>query len=719
MGRKIPKPSSRELKRRRGRQTRKQSSGLTKGGALTFTDLMAVERVSQPAVSPDGHRVAFVTTRVDHKENRTRHTIRLLDLRSHEIRDLTPGPGSHNQPAWSPDGEKLAFVSTRNERHAKQLWILPLAGGEAKPATSGYGGVEQPLWAPDSRRIAFTRTIVVSNDYAPRKGVRVDPHSGPAKAEVYGLVNRKSSARIADELLFRHWDSWRDRRRKHIFIVDTVNGKVADVTPHNCDAPPISLRSERDYDFSPAGSEIAFVMNPDDVVARSTNNSIFLQAIRGIKPVGEAVCISDSEACDCHPRYSANGSDIVYLAMEIPGYEADRNRIKLYNRTTKKTTVFLNRFDRNPSSFALRGSDDLIFIAHDRGRQSVYELDMTSGRVTQLTSESFNGLFRIVPGSKDLLVTRESSTEPADLYRLTPGKGIKPVLSTGPPPKETPLDAGATVQRLTCYGKVLSNREMNTAEEYWYPGADKKPIHGFLIRPPHFNSRQRYPLILLIHGGPQAAFADNFHYRWNTQLFAAQGVVVAYLNPRGSTGYGQKFTDQICGDWGGRCYQDLMLGVDFLLDRYRFIDGSRMAAAGASFGGFMINWIAGHTDRFRALVCHDGIFNAETMAYTTEELWFEEHEHGGMPHEKRQSFLKFSPHRFVQNFKTPTLVIQGEQDFRCPVSEGIGMFTALQTRGVPSRYVHFPDEGHWVQHPANTEVWYHEVIGWMMSHLLR
>jgi dipeptidyl aminopeptidase/acylaminoacyl peptidase len=258
---------------------------------------------------------------------------------------------------------------------------------------------------------------------------------------------------------------------------------------------------------------------------------------------------------------------------------------------------------------------------------------------------------------------------------------------------------------------------MNDAEDFWYPGDGGTPVHGFLVRPPSFRDGRKYPVILLIHGGPQGAFLDQFHYRWNAQLFAARGAAVVMLNPRGSTGFGQRFTDQICGDWGGRCYRDVLLGLDHVLRKYRFLDGRRVGAAGASFGGFLVNWIAGHTNRFRALVVHDGIFNAETMAYTTEELWFDEHEHGGMPHEKRRAFLKFSPHLHVSRFRTPTLVVHGDQDFRCPVSEGLGMFTALQVMGVPSRFLHFADEGHWVTQPANAEVWYHEVVGWLMRHL--
>ena len=689
----------------------------TRKKPLCFDDLMAIERVFAPAIAPDGTRVAFYTTKCDHKANDSRTTIRVLDMETKKVRELTPGPGNHSQPAWSPDGASLAFVSTRDEEQGAQLWVMPANGGEARRLTSGYGGVGGPLWSPDSMRIAFERSVVVSGDYTPGKGT-IDPKKGPARAAVHGLCNEKSSARTADSLLFRHWDGWRERRRKHLFICDVKSGRITDITPFDCDVPPISLGTERDYDFAPDGREVAYLMNPDAVVARSTNNCVFVQKLCGIKADGEPRCIADSEARDAHPRYSADGAHLFYLAMQKPGYEADRFRIKQYNRASGVTRVQFEDFDRSPHSFVLDGKGGLIFLAEDRGGLSVYCLELGSDEVRQLTAGSFNHSLRLFPDGERLLVCRETSRDPTDLYTLTPGEGIKPFLGTGPLPARVPADAGARAEQLTRYGDALSGVKMNAAEDFWFKGAGGRRCHGYLIKPPQFRAGRRYPLVYLIHGGPQGAWSDHWHYRWNLQMFAARGAVVAAVNPRGSTGYGQRFTDQISRDWGGRCYRDLMLGLDFLVDEYDFIDGERVAAAGASFGGFMVNWIAGHTDRFKALVCHDGIFNAETMAYTTEELWFEDYEHGGMPHEgNRREYTRNSPHCHVQNFRTPTLVVQGEQDFRCPASEGLGMFTALQVQGVESRLLWFPDEGHWVMQPANAEVWHDEVLGWLERHL--
>lgn len=722
----------------KSKRAKAASSAKTRGvgskRGLEFTKMMAVERISDPVVSPDGRRVVFVVTRPDLEANVMRRALRLLDLDTREVRDLTPGPGDHTEPAWSPDGNFIAFASTRDEKEGRQIWVLPCMGGEATRVTTGYGGANYPRWAPDSRRLAFWREVVVSERYVPSKTEKPDPKKGPESAAVHGLAHSKSSAKIADALLFRHWDTWRDRRRKHLFLVDTKTEKIQDLTPYECDSPPISLGSQFDYDFHPDGNEIAFVMNPDAVVARSTNNSIFLQTIRGVNPVDIPRAISTSDACDCHPRYSSDGRHVFYLAMEVPGYEADRNRIKAFDRETGETEVHLEKFDRSPEEFHVLGQS-LIFSAQDRGYRSIYRYDLAKRRAVQITEGLYCSSVRPIPGSDDLLISHESTTRPTDLFRLPPtamlrgsnsggALGVAPAGGAGGSVQEnrakarsTGTDPTASLIRLTNAADSISDVEMNDAEEFWFAGADDVPVHGFLIRPAGFRTGTRYPLILLIHGGPQSAFANHFHYRWSPQLFASKGAVVAMINPRGSTGYGQKFTDQISGDWGGRCYRDVMRGVDYLLETYSFLDGKRMAAAGASFGGFMVNWIAGQTDRFRVLVSHDGIFHAETMGFTTEELWFDEYEHGGAVYERRAAFLKFSPHLHVENFRTPTLVVQGGQDFRCPESEGVAMFQALQMMGVPSRFLYFPDEGHWVMKPANAQVWYDEILKWITDHL--
>jgi dipeptidyl aminopeptidase/acylaminoacyl peptidase len=372
---------------------------------------------------------------------------------------------------------------------------------------------------------------------------------------------------------------------------------------------------------------------------------------------------------------------LAYLGCAKPRYEADRRRVKLYDRRTGRTQTLTEEVDRSAATvtFSMDGKH-IIFLAQDRARVSVYRVPVGGGPTVQLTNGTTNTSVAVIPGSDDLVVGRESTVEPVELFRLTPGHGIEPIVANGPTSKGFAKDAGSKAVRLTHHNDdLMRGIELHPIEDFWYEGADDDPIHGWLVKPPGFTAKRRWPVALIIHGGPQSAFLDHFNYRWSVQMFAAKGFVAIQLNPRGSSGYGDTFQDQISGDWGGRCYEDLMRGIDHFLKRYRYLDGDRMVAAGASFGGFMVNWIEGHSDRFKALVSHDGIFNAETMAYSTEELWFEEWEHGGMPHENRELFLKFSPHLHVSKFETPMLVIHGEQDFRCPMSEGLSLFTALQT----------------------------------------
>lgn len=686
----------------------------TKKRPITFEDLMRIERVSNPVVHPSGKFVAYVVTKHDHVENKVNSTIMLVNLNSLKKRELTPGTNSDSDPSWSPDGKLFAFVSDREE--GKQLWILPFEdGGEAFQLTNGEGGVSKPVWSLDGTRIVYARSVIVSPHWNGNiDDIPEDKRKSIAHARTYGLVNDKSTARLETTLLYRHWDQWREMKRSHLFVIDISTKEQKDITLKDADVPPISLGGIQDYCFSPEGDEIAYVMNPDKVITLSTNNSIFLQKINGIKKVGKAKKISITKAMDSDPRYSNDGKYIVYLGAEKPKYESDRLRVKLYNRKTGKTTILTENFDRSANNLVWsQDHSKIFFLAPDFGYMNVYSVDIETNEILQYTRGSFNNNLQLVP-EKGFLITRESAVKPADIYILTPKKGFDPIITNK---RKNNKKLKEDYKKITDYGDWLGGElNLNALESFYYKGADKDIIHGFLLKPPGFKTKKKYPTILIIHGGPQSAFFDHFHYRWSPQLFASEGYVVIELNPRGSIGYGQKFTDQISGDWGGKCYEDIIKGLDFCIDNYSFIDKNRISAAGASFGGFMINWIAGHTDRFKALVSHDGIFNSESMAYMTEELWFEQWEHGGMPHEDHEEYLKYSPHMFVQNFKTPMLVIQGEQDFRCPVSEGISLFTALQVMDVPSKFLYFPDEGHWVLKPANSHVWYRTILDFIKEY---
>lgn len=696
---------------------------------MRFDDLMAVRRVSAPALSPDGRRIAYVSTTHDPVEDRVSSTIMLFNIDAGTEYELTPGTHNDTAPAWSPDGSHIAFVSSREEE--EQLWVLPIGdGGEARRLTRGRGGVMQPTWAPDSRRIAFARAMsepeATSDIAAGKNDGKSDEKSeeeAALRAKAFGLSNQKSSARIANGLLFRHWNSWRDGRRNRVFVLDIKTGASAQVTSSELDTPPISLGGAQDFVFAPEGDELCYVANPDAVVAVSTNNSLFLQKLDGVEAVGEPQCISQTEASEREPRYSPDGSKIAYLGAETPGHESDRMRVKVYARRTGRTVPLTEGFDRSADELAWRDDDEILFLAADRGSVSLYGVDLRGAKLTgpehptapvvQYTSGIYQRNLR-VRSHDDVVLTRETMLAPADLFTLTLPAPLEPDVRRGP---ESELVRDGTARQLSRTREALAGVAEQPVESFWFAGADEDPVHGFLMKPAGFDPSKRYPLLLLIHGGPQSAFFDNFHYRWSAGVFAGAGFVVAMTNPRGSTGYGQHFTDQISGDWGGRCYEDIMRGLDHVLDHYDFIDSERVAAAGGSFGGFMVSWIAGQTDRFRALVCHDGIFNQESMSYTTDELWFDMWEHGGMPYEYPERFRRHSPHMYAGSFSTPMLVIQGGRDYRCPVGEGVGLYQALQARGVPSRFLYFDDEGHWVTRPANAQVWYESVIQFVREHL--
>ena len=670
------------------------SSALAAGRPMTVDDLLAVRAVSDPQVSPDGTRVAYVVAARDPATDKTNSDLWLVPIKGGEPRRLTTAPGTDTHPRWSPDGKQLAFVSNRGG--SAQVWLLPLDGGEARQLTKLPIDVAGPIWSPKGDRIAFVAEVYPGK--SPEETVAEDKK----KAEAMG------QAKAFDHLMIRHWDKWDEGKRSHLFVADAATGAATDLTPKlEVNTPPGPFGGSNDYAFAPDGKEIAFTAEPVKDAAWSTNTDIWTVPVGGgeLKNITEA-----NEAADAQPAYSPDGRFLAYVRQDRPGFEADLWKLTIRG-VGEGPAPDHGTFavDYPVVSFAWVDSEKrtarLVATIDIRGREAIADFESTVGDAPDIASRK--GFTSRGPGGVNTSI------------RPVPGGGRVFLHSDAAHPGELTFEgARGEAVRLTNHNTpLIEGLDLSRAESFSFRGADDVKVAGWLVRPPGFDPSRKYPVAFLIHGGPQSAWRDEWHARWNSQMFAAPGYAVVAINPRGSTGYGQEFTDEISLDWTGRVYEDLMKGLDHALKTYPFLDGDRVAAVGGSYGGFMVNWIAGHTDRFKALVSHAGVFDLTSKYGTTEELWFPEWEFGGTPWDNPDLYRSQSPSGFVKNFKTPTLVIHGALDFRVPDAQGLGMFTALQRRGVPSRYLFFPDEGHWVLKPKNRTTWWREVHGWLAKYL--
>jgi dipeptidyl aminopeptidase/acylaminoacyl peptidase len=649
---------------------------------MTPQDLWALGRVGAPTISPDGNRVAYTVTRYDVEANRGNSDIWVVPFAGGEAVRMTSSPGTDAQPAWSPDGKWLAFVSTRGGS-GPQIYLLPANGGEAKPLTSVAGGASSPAWSRDGSQILFISEVWPEGD---EQATRLkELAEGPTGAKVY------------DELMYRHWDVWEDGLRSHVFLVDAVTGESKDLTPGPYDTPPISLGGFQDFDLSPDGSELAFVRNTDVPTAVGTGNDIWLVSTGG----GEPRLLTESDANDTAPQYSPDGRYLAYTAMERPGFEADRTQLILYDRRSRQHRSLTADLDRSVAAYQWAPDGQVIyFLAQDRTYRSLYRVRLSGGAIDRLTEDIYLSSVALSPDGSSFELSHQSNVLPTELYAMSA--------------------AGGDLRQLTATNEeLLGELSLQPAEIFTFRGAGGTEVEGFLVRPPGFEPGRKYPLVYLVHGGPQGAWSDVFHYRWNANMFAAPGYVVVAVNPRGSTGYGQQFTDEITGDWGGKVYEDLMRGLDHALATYDFIDEERIAAAGASYGGYMMNWFEGHTTRFRTLVNHDGVANTISMYGSTEELWFPEWEFRGTPWDNPRLYRRWNPMEYVEDFQTPMLIIHGGLDYRVPLGQGLEMFTALRRKGIRSRLLYFPDEGHWVLRPQNAMVWWTTIYEWLAEYLKR
>jgi len=500
----------------------------------------------------------------------------------------------------------------------------------------------------------------------------------------------KVQARVINNLLFRHWTTWQGKTRSHLFSLSLADGKIVDLSPGDKLVPPFSLGGPDDYAISLDSREVCFSMNSDAVPAVSTNNDLYVVPIGG----GTLVKITSGPGSDSSPQYSPDGKYLAWRSQARAGYESDKWRLMLLERGTGTVSLPADAIDRSIESFTWApDSKRLFFTTIDRGHQAIQFIPVEGGgsRVVVSGANSLDDM-QFTPDGKTLVFTRQSGSAPAEICKATSG--------------------GSAIALTHLNDALLSAYHFSPLEDFWVAGAENAQVQSFLVKPPNFNAATKYPVIMLIHGGPQGEWGESWTYRWNAQVFAGAGYVVVMPNPRGSFGYGQKFTDEINQDWGGKPYGDLMAVTDYVA-KLPYVDADRMAAAGGSYGGYMVNWILGHTNRFKALISHAGIYDLRSEAESTEELWFPMWEFGGMPWENPEVYDRWSPSKFAQEFRTPTLVIHGELDFRIPYSQALQLFTSLQLHKVPSQLLVFPDEGHWVLKPQNSLLWYKTFLDWV------
>jgi len=656
---------------------------------FTVEEMLKLRRVGDPRLSPDGRLVAFTVGVPDVAANRTRTQVYVVPAAGGEPKQITSGDASSTTPRWSPDGKRIAFVT------GGQIWTMDAAGGDRRQVTGISTGAADPVWSPDGRLIAFASDVYPDcADDACNK--RRDEEAAAGKVK----------AKVVTRLLYRHWTAWKDGKRTHVFVVPAESGAARDLTPGDFDSPPFSLGGPAQYAFSPDSKELAFVSNRDKVEATSTNSDLFVVAVTG----GEARRLTgDNRGADSSPVYTRDGRFIAYRSQATPMFESDRWRLMLYDRQANTSREVLPKFDAHVESITFTPDGSGVYVtAGERGRHPVFVASLADGSIRKVV-EGFNDDVQVAPDGRSLVFTRSTAARPPELYTLRLD-GVAPAGAGG--------DQAVPLTRFN--DEVMAGFGLRPAEEVTWEGAAGAQVQGWLFRPPQFDPSRKYPLLVLIHGGPQGAWNDSWSYRWNPQIYAARGYVVLMPNPRGSTGFGQQFTNEISGDWAGKVYTDLMNGVAKVA-AMSFVDKERVGAAGASYGGYMVNWLLGHNDhpavKFKAFVSHAGVFHTESMYGVTEELWFPEWEFGGTPWEKPEAYAKWSPHRHARNFRTPTLVTHGEIDYRVPIDQGLQLFTYLQKQDVPSKLIVFPDEGHWILKPQNSMFWYANVLDWLDRYL--
>jgi len=646
---------------------------------LTFEDSLRVKDIPGFEVSPDGRKIALVTVERSLEANKSFARVWVLDLADGKMVHVTAGGTSESSPAWSPDGSRLAFVSNKGD--SPQLWVARAGSGEAPVQVTALStGASDPLWAPAGDSIFFLSEAFpdCTSDKC-NKSKLDDLDTNPVKAKLF------------DRLMYRHWDQWRNGAVAHLHVVPASGGSATDLMPGD------EWGVTGAWDVTPDGNWLLFTTKDPLNETLSTNNEIARVAARCMDPPQVRQILTANPAFDGTPKVSPGGHRVAWQAQRRPGFESDRLYLEIADYDDESgwspftVGAKIDRWVVEHGWFP--DSDSLYFVVFHEGRMRVYSTpaDEDASPTLLIDGPDLHNV-RVSPDGKYLFSVSQTLSSPPEVWRYD-------------------ADGKNAVQVSHVNDSALAGVALARVEDFWWDGADGDRVHGFLLFPPGTSRDSKNPFLLLIHGGPQGMWTRQMHPRWNAQLLAAPGYVTLLANPRGSVGYGQEFTDQISGDWGGRVFEDLMKGVDAAIEA-GFADPERMCAAGGSFGGYMANWILGHSDRFKCLISHAGVYDLRSKYGSTDELWFPEWEFGGTPWSS-SLYETLSPSSFVEQFKTPTLVIHGAHDYRVPENQAMQLFTALQRRGVPSEFLYFPDETHFVVKPRNSKLWYDTFHGWL------
>jgi dipeptidyl aminopeptidase/acylaminoacyl peptidase len=648
---------------------------------FSIHDMLAMDRIADPQVSPDGESIVFVRRTTDLEQNRGRTDLWLVGTDGEGLRQLTSHPAGEGNPRWSANGGSVFFLSTRSD--SSQVWVIAVDGGEARQVTELPLDVTSLAVSPDGARIAVSMDVFADcQDLA------------CTSDRLTAVEESKTSARVYEQLFIRHWDTWKDGRRSHLFVLPAAGGEAVDVMRGmEADCPSKPFGGPEEYTFTPDGSGVVFsARDAGREEAWSTDFDLYLAPAGG--SAAPRNLTEANQAWDTQPTFSPDGKTLAYLAMREPGYESDRFRIVLRSWPQGKDRVLTEDWDRSPGGIAWSADAKTIYAnAANVGQRSLFAISTSGGKVRTVVEQ---GTVRAFAEAGDRIVFgMDHLNSPVELYSAR-------------------LDGGDVEQLTHINAKKVAAARMGEPEQFSFAGWNDETVHGYVVTPADFDAKKKYPVAFLIHGGPQGSFGNDFHYRWNPQAYTGAGYAAVMIDFHGSVGYGQAFTDSIQGDWGGKPFVDLQKGLAAALERYPWLDGDRVCGLGASFGGYMVNWIAGNwPERFRCLVNHDGNLDERLAYFDTEELWFPERDHGGAPWDNPEGYEKHNPINFVKHWKTPMLVIHGALDYRVVDTQGISTFTALQRLGVPSKLVYFPDENHWVLQPHNSIFWHQTVLEWL------